>query len=94
MKPACVCVWWRRCVFPECIGSAGDEYLMTVPPLLGAQTDDLLTFRHPDLDELLRAGLSVSGAAPAPGGISSRVYLPSHLAQTSINGHHLLIGHF
>ena len=71
-----------------------DEYLMRMPPLLGAHTDDLLTFRHPGLDELLRAALSVSGAAPAPGGITSRVYLPSHLTPMSINSQHLLIGHF
>lgn len=54
-----------------------NEYLMTVPPLLSAQAqaDDLLTFRHPGLDELLRAGLSVMSAGPAPGGIEKEGYL-------------------
>lgn len=54
-----------------------NEYLMTVPPLLSAQAqaDDLLTFRHPGPDELLRAGLSVTSAGPAPGGIEKEGYL-------------------
>lgn len=52
-----------------------NEYLMTVPPLLSAQADDLLTFRHSGPDELLRAGLSVTGAMLAPGGIGKQGYL-------------------
>lgn len=54
-----------------------NEYLMTVPPLLSAQAqaDDLLTFRHPGPDELLRAELSVTSAGPAPGGIERQGYL-------------------
>lgn len=44
---------------------------MTVPPLLSAraQADDLLTFRHPGPNELLRAEVSVTSAAPTPRGI-------------------------
>lgn len=49
-----------------------------------AQADDLLTFRHPGPDELLRAELSVTSAGPAPGGIERQGYLWSHLAQMSI----------
>lgn len=52
-----------------------NEYLMTVPPLFSAQADDLLTFRHPVPDELLRAELSVTSATPAPGGIEREGYL-------------------
>lgn len=63
-----------------------NKYLMTAPPLLSAQVqaDDLLTFRHPRPDELLRTELSVMSAAPAPGGIEREGYLWSHLAQMSI----------
>lgn len=63
-----------------------NKYLMTAPPLLSAQVqvDDLLTFRHPGPDELLRTELSVTSAAPAPGGIEREGYLWSHLAQMSI----------
>lgn len=54
-----------------------NKYLMTVPPLLSAQAqaDDLLTFRHPGPDELLRAELSVTSVGPAPGGIEREGYL-------------------
>lgn len=52
-----------------------NEYLMTVPPLLSAQADDLLTFRHSGPDKLLRAELSVTGATLAPGGIDRQGYL-------------------
>lgn len=54
-----------------------NKYLMTVPPLLSAQAqaDDLLTFRHPGPDELLRAELSVTSAGLAPGGIEREGYL-------------------
>lgn len=52
-----------------------NEYLMTVPPLLSAQADDLLTFRHSGPDKLLRAELSVKGAMLAPGGIDKQGYL-------------------
>lgn len=52
-----------------------NEYLMTVPPLLSAQADDLLTFRHSGPDKLLRAELSVTGATLAPGGIDGQGYL-------------------
>lgn len=52
-----------------------NEYLMTVPPLLSAQADDLLTFRHSGPDKLLRAKLSVTGATLAPGGIDRQGYL-------------------
>lgn len=64
-----------------------NKYLMTVPPLLSAQAqaDDLLTFRHPGLDELLRTELSVTSAGPTPGGIEWESYLWSHLAQMSIS---------
>jgi len=63
-----------------------NKYLMTVPPLLStqAQADDLLTFRHPVPDELLRTELSVTSVGPAPCGIERKGYLWSHLAQMSI----------
>lgn len=61
-----------------------NEYLMTVPPRLSTQADDLLTFRHPGPDELLRTALSVMSATPAPGGIEREGYLCSHLAPMSI----------
>lgn len=54
-----------------------NKYLMTVPPHLSsrAQADDLVTFRHPVPDELLRAELSVTSAGPVPGGIETEGYL-------------------
>lgn len=63
-----------------------NKYLMTVPPLLSTQTqaDDLLTFRHPAADELLRTKLSVTSVGPAPRGIEREGYLWSHLSLVSI----------
>lgn len=64
-----------------------NKYLMTVPPLLSsrAQADDLLTFRHPVPDELLRTEPSVTGVGPAPRGIEKDGYLCSNLAQMTID---------
>lgn len=73
-----------------------NEYLMTVPPLLSAQVDDLLTFRHSGPDKLLRAELSVTGATLRSrwnrrAGLSA---LAISLRCQSADHHHLLIGHF
>lgn len=82
-----VCVSQEIGYFESVLGvRRADEYLMMVPPLLGAQTDDLLTFRHPDPDELLTTGLSVTSAMPAPGGTMSRVDLQSRPPQVSLTG--------
>lgn len=82
-----VCVSQEIGYFESALGvRRADEYLMMVPPLLGAQTDDLLTFRHPDPDELLTTGLSVTSAMPAPGGTMSRVDLQSRPPQVSLTG--------
>lgn len=62
-----------------------NKYLMTVSPLLSsrAQADDLLTFRHPVPDELLRAKPSVKGVEPS--GIEKEGYLCSNLTQMTVN---------
>lgn len=64
--------------------SEANEYLMTVPPLLSAQADDLLTFRHSGPDKLLRAELSVTGAMQAPCGIDEQGYLRSR-SRSNVN---------